>query len=628
MADDSYDKPEAKDRAAIGGGRSTKIPPTMIGRLIAGYKYIVRGDDSWFGPGEPIQAIAPKDVAGRQFDFPFAYNVNGSPRSEEAIGFDTLRALADNYDVLRIVIEARKDQIAKINWKIKPKDAKAKPDERCDVITAFFMSPDKIHTWDEWLRMLVEDMLVIDAATLYPRLTNGGQLYSLEPMDGATININLDGSGRRPIPPETAFTQNLKGMTAVHYTADEIIYKPRNPRTHKAYGYSQVEQIIMTVHIALRRQLTQFDYFESGTLPDAISGAPVGWTAKQIQEWQEYFDNLLVGDPTKKRKVRYMPKEMADSFKEVKAPILKDLFDEWLARVVCYCFSIAPQPFVSQVNRATAETDQERAVEEGLVPMMRWVKSLMDQVIAKYFGFTDIEFTWDEEEDTDPLQQAEIDKIYIDCGVTDANEIRKRLGYEARKVEEPMDPSAPVDPNAPAPITGAPGAAGGAGVQATALNGTQVTALQGIVQAVIDKQMPSDTARAMMQAAFPGVDQALIDNMLNAAKDFEAAPPEPMPGMPGALDDNGDPIPADDGAVAEEDPKAVAAKKRMKIAEDFMKNHTAGIPGAWPTVNVTVNLPEITPVVDIGATSITIQHDDNVQKAVIARSGDVNDSAD
>jgi len=29
---------------------------------------------------------------------------------------------------------------------------------------------------------------------------------------------------------------------------------PRNPRPHKAYGFSPVEQIVMTVNIALRRQ--------------------------------------------------------------------------------------------------------------------------------------------------------------------------------------------------------------------------------------------------------------------------------------------------------------------------------------------------------------------------------------
>jgi hypothetical protein len=35
---------------------------------------------------------------------------------------------------------------------------------------------------------------------------------------------------------------------------------------------------------------------------------------------------------------------------------LKGAFDEWLARVVCFAFSISPQAFSEAMNRATAET--------------------------------------------------------------------------------------------------------------------------------------------------------------------------------------------------------------------------------------------------------------------------------
>jgi hypothetical protein len=44
--------------------------------------------------------------------------------------------------------------------------------------------------------MLVEDMLVIDAATIYPRYTRGGSLYSLDIVDGATIKPLIGEDGR------------------------------------------------------------------------------------------------------------------------------------------------------------------------------------------------------------------------------------------------------------------------------------------------------------------------------------------------------------------------------------------------------------------------------------------------
>ena len=115
--------------------------------------------------------------------------------------------------------------------------------------------------------MVLEDLFVLDALALYVRRTVGGTLYAIEPIDGATIKRVLDDHGRTPMPPATAYQQVLKGMPAVDYTRDELIYLPRNPRTHKIYGYSPVEQIVMTVNIALRRALHQLQFYTDGQHP-------------------------------------------------------------------------------------------------------------------------------------------------------------------------------------------------------------------------------------------------------------------------------------------------------------------------------------------------------------------------
>jgi hypothetical protein len=52
----------------------------------------------------------------------------------------------------------------------------------------------------------------------------------------------------------------------------------------------------------------------------------------------------------------------------------------WLARIVCYAFSLPPTAFTRQVNRATAETSQEAALDEGQAPLQNWVKRLVDHV--------------------------------------------------------------------------------------------------------------------------------------------------------------------------------------------------------------------------------------------------------
>jgi hypothetical protein len=49
--------------------------------------------------------------------------------------------------------------------------------------------------------------------------------------------------------------------------------------------------------------------------------------------------------------------------------------------VICFAFSLPPTAFTKQVNRATAETAQEAALEEGLAPLMFWVSPLMSWVV-------------------------------------------------------------------------------------------------------------------------------------------------------------------------------------------------------------------------------------------------------
>ena len=88
---------------------------------------IARGSGAdWFGPLDPMRPIAPPDVAGRRFDFPPGYNLITRPRAYEPIGFHELRGFADAYDLLRLVIETRKDQMERQRWRIRPRDPKFK----------------------------------------------------------------------------------------------------------------------------------------------------------------------------------------------------------------------------------------------------------------------------------------------------------------------------------------------------------------------------------------------------------------------------------------------------------------------------------------------------------------------
>ena len=255
------------------------------------FRDVFQPDGGSFSPSYPL--VPPEREQVRLWDYPVGYNAIYTPRSYEAIGFYELRALAESHDITRLAIETRKDQIEKLDWAIKSRTEK-RPDKdaasRIDNLTDFWRSPDGEQPFATWLREALEDVLVLDAAAFELRRNRGGEIIALDIVDGATIKVLLDDTGRRPRPPAPAYEQIIHGRPWRLLTSDELIYLPRNSRPHKAYGFSPVEQIVTTVNIGLRRQAMQLQHFTEGNVPPGLLNAPDGWSPEQIRQFQEWFE--------------------------------------------------------------------------------------------------------------------------------------------------------------------------------------------------------------------------------------------------------------------------------------------------------------------------------------------------
>lgn len=436
------------DGAAKKDGVTKPVSEGILARVNQAVRYLLSGKppDSWFGPSQPLAPQAQVLADNRQLDYPVAVNTVWTPRgegTETGISFPQLRNLADSSDLVRLAIETRKDQLCHLEWTIKPKDPDKAADARCQQLTDFLAMPNREHEWATWLRMLLEDLLVIDAPAVYPRLTRGGDVYSLDLMDGAMFKRIIGLDGRTPMPPDVAYQQVVKGMPATDYHRDELLYMPRNPRTNRLYGYSPVEQIIVTINIALRRQLHKLQYYTDGSAPDLMIACPVDWQPEQIKAMQDTFDALLAGNTGERRRTRFIPG--GEKPYDVKEQALKDDFDEWLARIVCFCFSLPPTAFVKQMNRATADTAQDVALEEGLAPLMQWVTSMMNQLIWRWWKMPDLQFAWQTDTEVDHFTQAQIDQIYLQNNVVTPDEVRETMGMEPLTDEqrEELNPTPP-----------------------------------------------------------------------------------------------------------------------------------------------------------------------------------------
>jgi hypothetical protein len=450
----------------VPGGRQTQLAPqtsnmgSPIARGIKGLRQwlgiTILGADGpqvLFPPQQPLQPVAqaPDQAAlGRPWDYPVGYNTRVTPRDSQ-ISFATLRNLATGYDVLAIMIGRVKDKIVSQQWSIGPKDQKQQKafagDKRIGELTDFFEYPDKDHSFDDWTRMLLDQVIMYDAPALWLQMDRGNRLYALQILDGALITPKIGPDGRIPTPDMgPAYQQVLHGLPAVDYIKPlrvgmppindpqgfpfpELLYKPRNPRVDSLYGYGPVEQIITTINIALRREAFLLQYYTDGSTPDLLMSVPATWNPDQIKNFQLWWDSVLAGNLAGRRGAKFVP----DGVKVVdtKEKALTDETDQWLIRIMCFSLGLNPMPFIKQMNRGQEKTHHDEAAQEGLEPWLEWFANLMNTIIALKFGYKDIVFRWKEDESTDEATRATIAVQYVNAKIYHPDEIREKLGDEA-----------------------------------------------------------------------------------------------------------------------------------------------------------------------------------------------------
>lgn len=411
--------------------------PGIIGRATAALRYAVTGKapTDWFGPGTTLAAQAPENVRGRQFDYAFFANINYKPRGGEPLGFDRLKVLA-KHPVVAMLIQRQKDKVTALDWQIKPRkkandNTPDTADTSIEPLVEFFRYPDKEHDWSQWIGAVLDQLLVIDAVTIYAAPTRAGNPYALQLLDGAMVKPVLDLGGRRPLSPSPAYQQVLKGLPAIDYTADELIYFPQTYRADRVYGYSRVEQAADLIDAAVSRLSSQKGYFDFGNLGDGYFTAPENWTPDQVKDLQNQWNAMMQGvDPSMRRSSPFLP--MGTEWHATKADVLSDEYDEFLIRLLCFPFGVAPSPFMKQMGlgKGSADTEQDAAEEGGIAPLMQYVERLMSMVLTKWFDRPDLEFAFVEDREFDPKVKAEIQDIRLRNGSTFINEVRDSNGEQ------------------------------------------------------------------------------------------------------------------------------------------------------------------------------------------------------
>ncbi|MCB0207718.1 MAG: hypothetical protein KDJ52_00220 [Anaerolineae bacterium] len=413
--------------------------------------------NSRFGPGQPVLPEMPEEQP-RLFEYQAGINLISIPRAGFGLTpFPVLRNLAKACKEIRLNIELIKREIRALEWEIIAKDEKDKNNYSADIdlVTEWLDSPDGQHDFDQWLNSLLEEMLTIDAVTVWPEVTLGNQVQAAELVAGDTIRPLLDFRGRIAPPPLPAYIQNLHGLPTSYFTRDRLIYKPFNASASSPYGTSPIEFIILAVNLALRRDTYHVGSFTEGNVPEALVGAPSTWTQEMVDAWQKYWDAMVAGNMEAQRKMHWVPLEggrgQVPVYEFRKDDINQTPRDEWLMKVACWAFGNSPAEFGITPGdglggagfTASMENVQYRSM---LGPITQYLTRLLNNIIQQWLKKPHLKHRWvGLDPQDDQYQQAQVDEIYTRMGVYDVSYVQDRIGIppESRPVGTPTSASSP-----------------------------------------------------------------------------------------------------------------------------------------------------------------------------------------
>lgn len=409
----------------------------------------------WPNPLQPVQPMGPPGAEPLGFNFDWGQNLQITPRNDAQYSAAELRQLA-TYPLARVCIENNKDILTRMPRQVqlrakpgenyKQRAERAKDDTVLKKLNKFFDHPNSQQDWADFLRPIIEDMLVIDAPSIFiGRNIKDNKVAELRWVEGASITCKVEEHGWIPKPPSPAYQQNWQGYPRIDLTTDQLIYRPRNivPRNFVSsylYGMSPVEQMAEEIKIGQSRLTFVDKFYSEGTTPGVVIFAPVGTPPDKIKEAQQWIDSDLSGNLGKRRKMVILQGFQAEGQTEQtfqpKEPSLADIFDENHTRKICFAFGTSPTRLMRQMNRASGQQVQEASEEEGTLPFLDWVKRTCDYIIQVVMGYEDYEFTFDPFRELDGLKQAMADKEDISIGLYTRNEKRIERGDDPSEVKE------------------------------------------------------------------------------------------------------------------------------------------------------------------------------------------------
>ncbi len=358
--------------------------------------------------------------------------------------YDSMRQMVDQTPILNAVIMTRIKQVQRFcraqengvgpgfEIRLKDKDAHVSgaDKDRIKSLQSFFSNCGfesnprkrarlKRDDFGTFMAKLTRDSLTMDSAPIETEFKRDKSLGmdGMYAVDGATIRLCTEEGYQGD--DEIRALQVVQGRPRTLYTFDNLIYKPRNPRTDVlvgGYGMSECEVLIRTVTYLLNAMTYNGKYFDSNSIPKGVLHMSGQYDKDDLAAFKRYLKSMTNGV----QNAWAMP-VMVSKDQESKASYEKFgndhdemAFAKWmtfLTSIICAIFGIGPdeinfESFSSKNGGIGNGNDTEEKLasskDKGLHPLLSYFEDeFSDYIVSDFSDDLVFRFTGLTEEDED-----------------------------------------------------------------------------------------------------------------------------------------------------------------------------------------------------------------------------------
>jgi HK97 family phage portal protein len=336
--------------------------------------------------------------------------------------------------VARRAINAIKDQIAGMRWRVQSRPGLAAPEAdsepRIRILTNNFASPNPDDSFRSFSEQVLEDVIVGGFGAIEVDDTGDEQQpLMLWPVDGATIRMKTDWDGSPGSPRYEQVTGKTGPQGNIVLNDDELIYIRLNPRTFTPFGLGRLEVAFEAVNAFLGAHRYATKLASNSVVEYALwlQNLSPDHHERLIRWWQDEIEGTgrvpILSVENKPEVLRFGGGTDAD---------LRLQWQEFLLRIIADAFDLPPQSLGLErdVNRSTSAEMSDQAFRQAIVPTARLLaEHLTRGAISKKLGWNDLEFVFtDVDASGDELEDAQIQTLLLQNGVLTVNEVRRMRG--------------------------------------------------------------------------------------------------------------------------------------------------------------------------------------------------------